>query len=82
MAVIVLVVIVGFPLFGPPRENGYCTLSMLKKPQAIPEQILRTLIFRQFMKIISEHLEFGDLGVKFVGWCFNGILLAKKTSKP
>ena len=30
MAVSVLVVIVGFPLFGTPLENGYCTLSMSK----------------------------------------------------
>ena len=27
LAVIVLVVIVGFALFGPPRENGYCSFA-------------------------------------------------------
>jgi len=30
LAMIVLVVIVGFPLFGPHRQNGCCTLSMFK----------------------------------------------------
>ena len=31
LAVIVLVVIVGFSLFGHPRENGYCSFRDFKK---------------------------------------------------
>ena len=50
----VLVVIVGVPLFGPPRENGRYICK------ADP------LFVSQYLKNISKNLDLGDWGIKFV----------------
>ena len=47
---IVLVVIVGFPPFGPPRENGGCTF----RPDAFLSP-LAGYFFTFFIKIIENH---------------------------
>ena len=52
LAVIVLVVIVEFPLLGPPRENGYC--SFREDPFVSPQA---GFFFELFIKVIESHLK-------------------------